>query len=164
MTILNIITFPNKNLLNKANPVFKITKEIKDIINNMIETMIYHKGLGLAATQVKIKKRIIVINISNKKSSPLIIINPKILFYSKKIIISKEGCLSFPNIYVNIKRKNNIKIKFSDIKKKIHTLHANKLLSICIQHEIDHLNGITLYDSLSPLKKKLLFKNFTWTE
>jgi len=158
MTLLNIIKFPNKKLLYKAKPVNKITKNTIDIINNMFETMIYNNGIGLAATQVDIHQQIIVINIiKDNNLTPLVIINPNILNSSKETVISKEGCLSFPDIYINVRRQKIIKIKFIDINANIHILKANNLLSICLQHEIDHLKGITLYNKMSNLKKKLFF-------
>lgn len=154
MTILEILKYPNENLKKKASDVELIDDKILDIISNMIETMIFYKGIGLAATQINIQKKIIVINI-DKQTSPLALINPKII-NAKDTIIGQEGCLSFPNIFVKIKRKKIIKIAFINIKNKKNILLADHLLSICLQHEIDHLNGITLYDRMSPLKKKLI--------
>lgn len=156
MTVLNILKYPNENLKKKALPVNEITYDIISLITNMIDTMILNNGIGLAATQVNIQKRIIVINI-NTKATPLVIINPVIL-NKQGSTIEKEGCLSFPDIFVKVKRNKLIKISFLDITGKITTLLADNLLSVCIQHEIDHLNGITLYDKMSNLKKKLVEK------
>ncbi|MDP2762962.1 MAG: peptide deformylase [Enterobacteriaceae bacterium] len=158
MTILNIIKFPNEKLSNKADLVKKINKETINEIKNMVETLFSHNGLGLAATQVNINKKIIVINMSMDKFIPLVIINPIIINYDYNVISSTEGCLSFPNIFVKIKRRKSISIKFTDTKEKIQILYAESMLSICIQHELDHLNGITLYNKMSNLKKKLLLK------
>lgn len=154
MTLLNILKHPDINLKKKATNIDKITPEITQLIKNMIETMIFYKGIGLAATQVDIQKKLIVVNI-DKKTTPLILINPKIT-YKKDYIIEQEGCLSFPNIFVKVKRNKIIKVTFKNLSFQKREIHADNLLSVCIQHEIDHLNGITLYDKMSPLKKKLL--------
>ncbi len=156
MTILNILTYPNQNLKKKANPVYIINDEILKNSKDMIETMIHNNGIGLAATQVNINKKIIVILI-NKKINPIIMINPKII-YKKGITITTEGCLSFPDFFIKVKRNKIIRTSFTDLNNKKKTLMTDNLLSICIQHEIDHLNGITLYDKISNLKKKLIKK------
>lgn len=122
----------------------------------MIETMLYNNGIGLAAPQININKRIIVIAI-NEKIKPLILINPTII-NQKGTTVNTEGCLSFPEIFIKIKRNKIIKIMFLDLNGKKNLLIADNLLSVCIQHEIDHLNGITLYDKMSELKKKLMKK------
>lgn len=156
MTVLDILKYPNDNLKKIAKDVNKIDSNTIKTINNMIETMLLNKGIGLAATQINIQQRIIVINI-NQIITPLVMINPKII-NKKDYIIDTEGCLSFPNIFIKVKRNNFIKVNFLDIHGKKNTIRADKLLSRCIQHEIDHLNGITLYDKMSSLKKKLIKK------
>lgn len=154
MTILKVLKFPNENLFKKSDDVKNINKIV---IKNMIETLIHYNGLGIAAPQVNIHQNIIIINISKNYTQPLVMINPKII-YKSGTIISKEGCLSFPNIYINIRRNKIIKIKFQNIKGEYNILKANYLLSICIQHEIDHLNGITLYHKMSYLKRNIFLK------
>jgi peptide deformylase len=154
MTILNIIKYPDENLKIKSTSLTHINKNIMDIIKNMVETMFFFNGVGLSAPQINYHKRIIVID-SGKFISPLIIINPKII-YKKEYITTKEGCLSFPNIFINVTRFKIIKISYIDCQMKKRSLISDGLLSICIQHEIDHLNGITLYDKMSTLKRKLL--------
>ncbi len=156
MTILDIIKFPNKALTEKAKNIKNITNGTITCIKNMITTMYFFKGIGLASTQVNIKKKIIIVN-TTEKEKPIILINPKITEFSKKNIITKEGCLSFPDIFINIKRSENIKLYFIDIHNRNHNIHINNLLSICIQHEIDHLNGITIYNKISKLKKYIFF-------
>jgi peptide deformylase len=156
MTILEILQYPNENLKKKAANVNKIDINIIKTANNMIDTMLLYKGIGLAATQVNFNKKIIVIN-ANSNIMPLIIINPKII-NKRGINAEIEGCLSFPNVFIKVKRNKIIKTKIYDINGKMHNIIADKLLSICIQHEIDHLNGITLYDKMSSLKKKLFKK------
>lgn len=154
MTLLEILKYPHDVLKKKAENITIINNDIISIINNMIETMLFNNGIGLAAPQVNIKKNIIVINI-NIKTSSLTILNPKIL-YKNGIVNNLEGCLSFPNIFIKVKRSFFIKIKFININGEKRFLYANNLLSVCIQHEIDHLHGITLYDKMSNLKKKII--------
>ncbi len=156
MSILNILKFPNKLLFKKSNNVKNIDS-FRIIINNMIDTLFFNNGLGIAAPQVSVNKKIIIINISNNYKQPLIIINPQII-YQKGTIITKEGCLSFPNTYISVKRKKIIKIKFKNNNGETIILKADKLLSICIQHELDHLNGITLYNKMSQFKKSIFLK------
>jgi len=155
--ILDILKFPHKNLLKKSDNVKKIDKNVIILIKNMIATMFHFNGIGIAAPQVNTNKNIIIINISKHNLQPLIIINPEII-YKKGMIISQEGCLSFPNIFIKIKRKKIITIKFLNIEGVTKILKVNNLLSICIQHEMDHLNGITLYNKMSKFKKHLLLK------
>lgn len=156
MAILNIIKFPNNALSEKAENIKKITNNDIICIKDMIDTMYYFKGIGLASTQVNIKKKIIIVN-TTEKEKPIVLINPKIIEFSKKNITTKEGCLSFPDIFLNIKRAENIKVKFINIYNKKNYIYVNNLLSICIQHEIDHLNGITIYNKISKLKKYIFF-------
>lgn len=158
MTVLNILIFPNKELKKKANNIYFIDNKILKIISNLIDTMNYHKALGIAATQVSIKKKIIIINMSNTIFlQSLVIINPKILAV-KDISINEEGCLSFPKIFLNIKRHKYILVKFLDINGLTHYLKIKNMISICFQHEIDHLNGITMYDKLDNKNKKYILK------
>lgn len=156
MAILNILKYPHINLKKKSEKITIINEKIKNIAYDMIETMLYNNGIGLAAPQINISKRIIVIAI-NEKIKPLILINPTII-NQKGNTVNTEGCLSFPEIFVKIKRNKIIKITFLDLNGKKNLLIADNLLSVCIQHEIDHLNGITLYDKMSELKKKLMRK------
>lgn len=156
MAILNILKYPHINLKKKSEKITIINEKIKNIAYDMIETMLYNNGIGLAAPQININKRIIVISI-NEKIKPLILINP-IIINQKGITVNTEGCLSFPEIFVKIKRNKIIKIIFLDLNGRKNLLIADNLLSVCIQHEIDHLNGITLYDKMSELKKKLIKK------
>ena len=157
MTVLNILTFPDKRLSVKSHDVLSITDNIYKLINDMIESMFYYNGLGISAPQVNVRKNIIIVNVSEKFLQPLVIINPTILF-STGVKVYKEGCLSFPNIFINVKRKSKIKIKFTDINGKKRLIFIDNLISICIQHEIDHINGITLYDKMSKIKKHLFLK------
>ncbi|MFI4819033.1 MAG: peptide deformylase [Enterobacterales bacterium] len=145
MSILKILHYPNINLRKIAKIVNLFDNNIISIINNMFETMYYFNGIGLAATQVNINKRIIVIDILKKKNSKLILINPEII-QVKGITKSNERCLSIPNISGLIQRYKKIKLKAKNYKGKYFKLYACNLLSICIQHEIDHLIGKLFID------------------
>ena len=157
MSIKKILKYPNLNLQIKSKNILSINNNIIHIIKDMIDTMYYYNGIGISAPQINILKNIIVVNVNEKYKQTLVIINPKII-YNKEKIVSSEGCLSFPGIFINIKRKKNIKIQFISIKNNNKIIKINNLLSICVQHEIDHLNGITLYNRMSNLKKNIYFK------
>jgi peptide deformylase len=157
MSVLDILIFPDPRLKKIAEPVTQVDEHIKKIINDMLETMYHAAGIGLAATQANIHQRIIVIDISENRRSPICLINPAIINHSGTIGW-QEGCLSFPNIYTKVKRHTNIEIEYLDIDNKTQSLTADGLLSICIQHELDHINGITFYDRISPLRQALLKK------
>jgi peptide deformylase len=159
MSVFKILNFPNPILKKKARDLKLINNDTLLLIDNLIETMLYYDALGIAATQIGVHEKIIIINMSNNYiSQPLVIINPKILS-RKGISINEEGCLSFPNVFMKIKRNKNIYIKFNDISGYDHFLKIDSMLSICLQHEIDHLNGITIYDRVSNFKKKYILKN-----
>lgn len=155
MAILPILQFPSPLLKITAKPVDNFNQELEKIVTDMFETMYSEQGLGLAATQVNIDKRILVLDISDNGTSPLTVINPKISG-AEGSLTWEEGCLSFPGVYAKVKRSASIDIEYQDIKGNMQTLHANELTAICIQHEIDHLNGITFYDHLSNLKKSMI--------
>lgn len=158
MALLNILQFPDQRLKTKAAPVAAVTNEIKEIANNMLETLDESQGVGLAATQVNIHQRIIVMNVSPNRDSPLVLINPEII---EKVgeTTSEEGCLSFPGVYAKVKRYKKVTVEYLDLENKKHTISGeDNLLSACLQHEIDHINGITFFDHLSPLKRTMLTK------
>ncbi len=159
MSLLKILKFPDPMLKKSADDVILFNEEISNLIDDLIETMFYYDALGIAATQVNIKKKIIIINLSNNYiKQPFVLINPKIFFF-KKEILCEEGCLSFPNIFLKIKRHKNIFIKYFDINGILHFLKADNMLSICLQHEIDHINGITMYDKVNNIKKRIILRN-----
>ncbi|MCV2528802.1 MAG: peptide deformylase [Candidatus Lightella neohaematopini] len=155
MSILKILYFPNKLLKKKASLVSKIDRDINKIINDMFETMYISKGIGLAATQVSINKCIIVIDISKKHNQQLVLINPKIIKRTGKIIM-EESCLSIPNISAPVIRSEKIILQSLNYYGKLFELQAESLLSVCIQHEIDHLNGLLFIDRLSLSKKNYI--------
>ncbi len=154
MTILTVLRFPDPRLKTKACPVNGITEETTTIIDDMIETMYDEKGVGLAATQVDIHQRIVVIDVSENGDQPIVLINPEIIAKSDETLINEEGCLSVPGIYAKVNRHTSCTVKALDRNGKEFTLDGEELLSICIQHELDHLNGILFVDYLSPLKRQ----------
>jgi peptide deformylase len=158
MALLNILQFPDPRLKKIATPVDIFDDDILSLIKSMFETMCEAQGVGLAATQVNVHQRVIVLDVSNEQNQPLALINPEIV--SKHGVLEREeGCLSFPGVYAKVKRYQGIEIKYRDHNGKLQNLSANGgLLSVCIQHEIDHLDGITFFDHLSLLKRELLEK------
>lgn len=155
---MQILTYPDERLRIIAMPVHKIDTKINRIINDMFDTMYANNGIGLAATQINIHKQIIVIDLSKQQNEGLILINPKLLEQSGSISI-EEGCLSIPEQIAFIPRAEKIKILAIDINGKSFIIEAYNLLSICIQHEMDHLRGKLFIDYLSPLKQnKILSK------
>ncbi|HET9678739.1 MAG: peptide deformylase [Buchnera aphidicola (Tetraneura akinire)] len=156
MSILNLIYYPDNRLRTLSKPVKKIDKEIKKLISDMFETMYFNEGIGLAAPQVGINLEIITINLKKKKE--IVLINPKIIDQSLESSYLEEGCLSIPNQRAKIKRNNFIKIEALNILGKKIEISAQSLLSICIQHEIDHLNGKLFIDYLSNFKKERIKK------
>jgi peptide deformylase len=155
--ILNILKYPDKRLRTIAKPVVSVDETIKQQVKDMFETMYEAPGIGLAATQVNFHKRIIVIDISDQCNEPICLINPEIIEKSGEIEW-EEGCLSVPDYYENIIRANDVKVQALNQYGETFELEASEMLSVCIQHEIDHLDGILFVDHLSKLKQKRLKK------
>lgn len=155
--LLNILQFPDVRLKKVASIVDTFDQEITDLVDNLFETMYESQGVGLAAVQVNVPKRVIVVDVSENHRDGHCLINPEIISKSGEAE-SEEGCLSFPGVYAKIKRSKNIEVKYYDKEGRIKQLKADGLLSICIQHEMDHLEGITFFDYLSPLKQNMMRK------
>ena len=163
MPLLKILNYPDSRLYKVASKVEVFDTKIKTIVNNMAETMYQAKGIGLAATQVDFHKKIIVIDISKDKDSLVVLINTE-LIESSGIQNIEEGCLSVPGIYEKVERYKNIRVKAFNINGKEFEIKAEGLLAVCIQHELDHLEGKVFVEYLSLLKKdrikkKLIKKN-----
>ena len=154
MTILTVLRFPDPRLKTKASNVSEITNETLTVIDDMLATMYEEKGVGLAATQVNIHQRIVVMDVSENNDQPIVLINPEIITKSDETLINEEGCLSVPGIYAKVNRHTSCTVKALDRNGKEFTLDGEELLSICIQHELDHLNGVLFVDYLSPLKRQ----------
>ncbi len=160
MSKKKILTIPDPILREISQPVKKVDKDIKNLMDDMLETMYDAPGIGLAAVQIGILKRVIVMDLSKEKEKkkPIFIINPEIISKSDDLVSYEEGCLSIPNQFAEIERPNSCKIKYLDYDGKQNELKAEGLLATCIQHEIDHINGILFIDYLSKLKKDLIIK------
>lgn len=157
MTILKILHYPDDRLRTVAQPVTEVNDEIRQIVADMFETMYQAPGIGLAATQVDIHQRIIVIDISEEKNQPLCLINPEITARDGEQEMD-EGCLSVPGIYETVKRADQIDVKALDQDGNVQEFHADGLLAVCIQHEMDHLAGKLFVDYLSMLKRSRIKK------
>ena len=159
MALLKILIFPDPRLRTKAKPVLNIDESIKELSDDMLETMYEGEGIGLAATQINVHKRIIVVDITKEKNKPQVLINPEI----KKMIDPEkraysEGCLSVPGFYEELKRPSSVEVSYQDLEGKMNTEVISGLLSVVIQHEIDHLDGKIMVDSLSNLKREMIRK------
>ena len=163
MSLKDIITVPDEILKKKSELVEKVGINEKKLINDLFETMYRSKGIGLAAVQVGILKRILVIDVSNKdeKKEPLSFINPVIKKVSNETSIYEEGCLSIPDTFIEIERPKACEVHFIDIDGKEKFLKCDGLLSTCIQHEINHLDGKLIIDHLSKLKRDLIIKKIS---
>ena len=161
MAILDILHYPDKRLRKVAKPVEKVDASIKQLVDDMFETMYVAPGIGLAATQVDVHQQVIVIDISENKDQPRCLINPEII-EEEGTESCDEGCLSVPDIYETVERSEKVTVKALDQHGEEYTLQADEMLAVCIQHEMDHLKGKLFVDYLSPLKlqriKKRLLK------
>ena len=153
MALLPILCYPDPKLHTVAKPVAAVDARIKTLIADMFETMYEAKGIGLAATQVNVHERLIVMDISEGRDVPLVLINPKILWASPEMHVNEEGCLSVPGIYDGVKRHDAVKVEALDGDGRTQLIEADGLLAVCIQHEMDHLMGKVFVEYLSPLKR-----------
>ena len=149
MKLLKILEFPDPRLRTKAKPVKEVTNVHKELIDNMIHTMYESKGIGLAATQVDFHERILVIDISEERDDPQVFINPEVEILNKEEKSGyEEGCLSFPGINADVARPERILVTYQDLDGVEHSLECDGLLARCIQHEVDHLNGVLFIDRM----------------
>ena len=157
MAILNILEFPDPRLKTVANDVKSFDSELKNLVEDMTETMYIANGIGLAATQVNVHKRLLVLDVSENQDCPRVYINPEILSHSGEQV-HEEGCLSVPGIYASVKRAENVTLKAQDIDGKTFEEQLEGLHAVCVQHEMDHLIGRLFVDYLSPLKRNMVRK------
>jgi len=160
MAILPILTAPDPLLKKKAKPVDAVDDDIRKLMDDMLETMYDAPGIGLAAPQVGVSKRVIVLDISkdDEDAQPLKMANPEIIWESDDINTYEEGCLSVPEQYAEVKRPSHVKVRYLDYQNEIREIEADELLAICIQHEMDHLDGILFIDYLSSLKRNMMIR------
>lgn len=157
MAILTILHFPDPRLRNKAEPVAIIDETVKQLVRDMLETMYAAPGIGLAAIQVNVPKRVIVVDVSEERNEPVCLINPEIQ-ERRGTVETEEGCLSVPGIYESVRRSEWIKISAQSLSGAAITLETEGLLAVCIQHEMDHLEGKLFVDYLSELKRQRIRK------
>lgn len=157
---LDILTIPNPILRQKSAPVKQVDSAIVRLLDDMLETMYQANGVGLAAPQVGILSRIVVIDIQAREDEkqPLFFVNPEIVAHSEEQCDGSEGCLSIPNQFAHVKRFNSVTVRFLDRQGQPQEMTAEGFLAIAIQHELDHLDGVLFIDHLSPLKRKMLLK------
>lgn len=160
MALLNILHFPDPRLRNKAQPVVCVDASVRTLVDDMFETMYAAPGIGLAATQVNVAQRVLVLDISPEKNAPLCFINPEITSSSGAEEM-EEGCLSVPDVYETVQRAERVTVRALARDGKPFALEADGLLAVCIQHEIDHLEGKLFVDYLSELKRTRLRKRLT---
>jgi peptide deformylase len=153
MALLPILQFPDARLHKVAKPVAAVDDRIKALLADMLETMYDAKGIGLAATQIDVHERVIVIDVSEERDQPLVLINPEITWASPEREVGEEGCLSVPGIYDGVERASRIRVQALDGEGQSRSIEADGLLAICIQHEMDHLLGKVFVEYLSPLKR-----------
>jgi peptide deformylase len=153
MTQLTILRYPDPRLHTVAKPVAAVDARLQTLVNDLLETMYAAEGIGLAATQVNVHERVIVIDVSEERDKPLVLINPQITWASDETKINEEGCLSVPGIYDGVERAVCVKVEALDLGGKIQTHEADGLLAVCIQQEMDHLIGKVFVEYLSPLKR-----------
>jgi peptide deformylase len=162
MAVRDIIKLPDKRLRLKSESVQKIDAGIKKLVDDMFETMYDAPGIGLAAVQLGIAKRVVTMDLSKKEddAKPLVFINPEITWASDEKATYEEGCLSIPEYYEEVERPAEVKVKYMDLDGKSHEITAKGLLATCLQHEIDHTNGVLFIDHLSKLKRDRVIKKF----
>lgn len=153
MALLPILRYPDARLHKVARPVAAVDERVRTLVRDMIETMYGAQGIGLAATQVDVHERVVVIDVSEERNAPLVLINPELLWASAERVMGEEGCLSVPGIYDGVERAVAVTVESLDRHGQPQTIQADGLLAVCIQHEMDHLLGKVFVEYLSPLKR-----------
>jgi peptide deformylase len=157
MTRLTILEYPDPRLRTVAQPVDKVDDELRTLVDDMLETMYASKGIGLAATQVNVHRRLLVADVSEEQDQPLVFVNPEIVV-REEVDVHQEGCLSVPGIYEDVQRAQRIRVRALGRDGQPFEMEAEGLLAICVQHEIDHLDGKLFVDYLSELKRQRIRK------
>ena len=166
MALLPIITAPDPRLKIKARPVAAVDATVRRLMDDMIETMYHAIGIGLAAPQVGVAQRVLVIDCARdgEKPQPMRIANPEILWRSEKLMTANEGCLSLPEHYAEVERPDAIRLRYLDQENEIREIEATGLLATCLQHEIDHLDGVLFVDHISTLKRGMILRKLAKTK
>jgi peptide deformylase len=153
MARLDILRYPDPRLHTVAKPVAEVDERIRRLVDDMLETMYAAEGVGLAATQVDVHERVIVIDTSDARDAPVVLINPELVEKSEEMMLGDEGCLSVPDIYDKVPRHARVRVRAADRSGQVRELDAAELLSVAVQHEMDHLLGKVFVEYLSPLKR-----------
>jgi peptide deformylase len=153
MALLNILCYPDPRLHKVAKPVTEFDDKLRALVADMLETMYESQGVGLAATQVDVHLRLVVMDTSDDHNQPVVLINPEITWFSEERVKGEEGCLSVPGIYDGVERAMAVKVKAADEQGQVRELAAEGLMAVCVQHELDHLMGKVFVEYLSPLKR-----------
>jgi peptide deformylase len=163
MALRDIIILPDKRLRSVSKPVVAIGDEIRTLVADMFETMYEAPGIGLAAIQVGVPSRVIVMDLSKREAEaePRVFINPEITWSSEEQSLYEEGCLSIPDVHEDVERPARVKIRYLDLEGKPHEEDAEGLFATCIQHEVDHVNGVLFINHISKLKRERIIKKFT---
>lgn len=163
MTIKPLVLLPDPVLRKKSDPLERVDDEIRALADDMLETMYDAPGIGLAAIQIGIPRRMLVIDCAKEEEekAPMVFINPEIVERSDERAVYEEGCLSIPDYYAEVERPAEVTVEFTDRDGKARQVKADGLLATCLQHEIDHLNGVLFIDHISKLKRDMVVKKFT---
>ena len=163
MTIKPLIILPDPLLRQQSKPIEQVDAEITRLADDMLDTMYDAPGIGLAAIQIGVPRRMLVIDVAREgeEKQPLVFINPEIVASSDERSVYEEGCLSIPDYYAEVERPATVSVKYLDRDGKEQTVEADSLLATCLQHEIDHLNGVLFIDHISRLKREMVVKKFT---
>lgn len=163
MALREIIKLPDRRLRLVSEPVKRIDAGVRMLVDDLFETMYEAPGIGLAAIQVGVAKRVVTMDLSKKdeEQGPMVFINPEITWKSTATSKNEEGCLSIPEYYEEVERPSQVRVKYLDLEGREHEIEASELLAICLQHEIDHTNGVLFIDHLSKLKRDRVIKKFT---
>jgi peptide deformylase len=163
MALRDILILPDKRLRLVSEPVAAVDDGIRTLVADMFETMYDAPGIGLAAIQVGVPKRIVTVDVSRKdeENRPLVFINPQVVWSSEETNVYEEGCLSIPEVHEDVERPERVRVRWTDLDGKTHEATVDGLFATCIQHEIDHLNGVLFIDHISRLKRHFITKKFT---
>ena len=160
MAVLPIITAPDPRLKRKSKPVAKVDERVRKLMADMLDTMYDSNGIGLSAAQVGILERVVVVDCAREgeKPQPIKLANPEIVWESDEKVVCSEGCLSLPEQYADVERPASVRVRYLDAQNEIRELEAKGLLATCIQHEIDHLDGVLFVDHISALKRNIILR------
>ena len=163
MAVRPILVIPDARLRAVADPIIEVDDEIKTLAKDMLDTMYDAPGIGLAAIQIGVPRRLLVLDVSKEEDGkePLVFINPEVVRFSDDRSVYEEGCLSIPDYYAEVERPASISVNYVDRDGKAQTIDADGLLATCLQHEIDHLNGLLFIDYISKLKREMVIRKFT---